>query len=93
MGILLLLAFAKMQEMASGSRAWQWALGYTLVQAGLEVFLSGAVVSGMWLGSLLLFVYVWGYFALLRRVSDTVFLWLIVYIGGAFGPMGLAFIA
>lgn len=83
--ILLLLACGKLQEhiYEETSRAWQWAVFYAAIILlpglgnGLPAALIGAVVMGL---------YAWGYFALLRQVADNLLLWLLVFLGGALLP-------
>ncbi|MCP1660293.1 hypothetical protein [Neisseria perflava] len=90
LGILLLLVFGKLQEsfFTENSRAWHWALAYTLL-SGIWSAVFG--ISGtLLLGLVSLFLYTWGYFALLRRVSDSLLLWLAVYLLGALLPFLLA---
>lgn len=68
--MLILLAFAKLQDIvyAENSRAWQWALAYGIVVFLFGIFSSSLV--GALFGGVILGLYSWGYFALLRQVVD-----------------------
>lgn len=87
--VLLLLLLAKLQDhVCEGWPAWRWALLFAAltflfgIKSGAGAALMGAAVSGL---------YAWGYFALLRRVSESVAIWLAVYLMGAVLPFVLAF--
>ena len=82
--LLILLTFAKLQDSAENSSAWQWALGFAGVTF-LFVFFDGdlmaaAITAAFW------GLYSWGYFALLRQMADSLILWLMVCIGGIMLP-------
>ena len=82
--LLILLTFAKLQDSAENSSAWQWALSFAGVTF-LFVFFNGdlmsaAITAAFW------GLYSWAYFALLRRLVDSLVLWLLVYIGGVILP-------
>ncbi|UOP04700.1 hypothetical protein [Conchiformibius kuhniae] len=86
-GILVFLMVAKWQDFyADRSAAWQWAAGYaaaaTLLNGGGAVrMLVGFAVSGL---------YAWAYFALLRRFTDSLRVWIPLYLGGAVLPLLLS---
>ncbi|RRD89857.1 hypothetical protein [Conchiformibius steedae] len=82
-GLILLLLLAKWQDFqAANTAAWQWALGYALAGA----LLGGGGWVLMVLNGMLLFLYTWGYFALLRRFTDSLLIWVPLYLGGALLP-------
>ncbi len=89
--ILLLLTFGKLQEFVyeETSSAWHWALAYAAAVFLLSVF--GGDLLGALLSALIMGVYAWGYFALLRVVVDNILLWILVFIGGALLPWLLLF--
>lgn len=83
--ILILLAAARLQEMyADNSPIWHWALGYSLFSG---VFSGYSNLLAILIHISLFFAYACGYFALLRRVTDHVFLWSLVWLGGALMPI------
>lgn len=90
--VLILLAFAKIQEAVNAGKAWQWAAAYSVFSVLWNLLFNQMPWLHIALFALVVFVYVWGYFALLRRLSDSIALWLLAYIGGAFAPLLLAFI-
>ncbi|WP_082890691.1 hypothetical protein [Eikenella longinqua] len=78
--LLILLTFAKMQDFSENSRAWQWALafaGITFLFGLTDGNMAAALIAAAFWG-----LYSWGYLALLRRVTDSLILWLMVCIGG-----------
>ena len=89
LGVLILMAMGKLQDVVyqENSRAWQWALAYALyilawgIGGGLVSALVGSAVAGL---------YAWGYFALLRQVTDNILLWVLVLFGGAIMPLLIA---
>lgn len=86
--LLILLAMAKLQEHVyeESSRAWQWAAAYAAVVAVLSLLAGGSLV-GTLIGAALWGLYAWGYFALLRQVTDQLLLWLLVMVGGTVLPL------
>ena len=86
--MLILLAMAKLQEHVyeESSRAWQWAAAYAAVVVVLSLLAGGSLV-GTLIGAALWGLYAWGYFALLRQVTDQLLLWLLVMVGGAVLPL------
>ena len=82
--MLILLAFAKMQDFAEDSYAWQWALAFAVVTFLFGLF-GGPLIAAA-ISTVIWGLYSWGYFALLRRLVDSLVLWLIVYIGGVILP-------
>ena len=82
--LLIFLSFGKWQDFVENSSAWQWALsfaGITLLFGLFDGNLIAAVISAVIWG-----LYSWAYFGLLRRVTDSLILWLMVWIGGAILP-------
>lgn len=90
--VLILLAFAKIQEAVNAGKAWQWAAACSVFSVLWNLLFNQMPWLHIALLALVVFVYVWGYFTLLRRLSDSIALWLLAYIGGAFAPLLLAFI-
>lgn len=90
-GALFLLLFGKLQDTAwaGNSRAWHWACAYAALN--LLMSLGGLSGAGIVIGGMMLFLYAWGYFALLRRLSDSLGLWLLTYLCGAALPLVFAF--
>ena len=75
------MGMGKLQDVVyqENSSAWQWALAYALyilvrgIGDGLVPVLIGSAIVGL---------YAWGYFALLRQVTDNILLWVLVLFGG-----------
>lgn len=90
--MLILLLFGKMQDHVyqENSRAWQWALAYAGCLLVTGLFGSGSLV-GVLVGSVLMGLYAWLYFALLRWATDNLALWLLIFFGGAVLPLILLF--
>lgn len=90
--ILILLFFGKMQDQfADNSSTWQWAAAYAVIQA-VAAAATGTPLAAAVIGAAILFLYAWGYFALLRRLTDSIVLWLAVLLIGALAPLLLAFV-
>lgn len=83
-GIFIFLLVAKLQDFyADRAPAWKWAFGYALISGlldwrGLMPFVFGVVIVGL---------YAWGYFVLLRRFTDNLLLWIAIYLGGVALPV------
>ena len=91
LSVLMLLLLGKLQDVmwAGNSRAWHWAFGYAAVNL---LFALGSLSGvGIVVGGMALFGYAWAYFAWLRRFSDSLGMWLLVYLLGAAMPMVLTF--
>lgn len=86
--ILSLLVFGKLQDHYDRYHAWQWAVAYAGFTA-LWTLAATASLSGMLIGSLAVWLYAWGYFALLRRFADNLMMWLLVWVSGALLPFAL----
>ncbi|OFN59776.1 hypothetical protein [Eikenella sp. HMSC061C02] len=82
--MLILLAFAKMQDFAEDSYAWQWALAFAVVTFLFGLF-GGPLIAAA-ISTVIWGLYSWGYFALLRQMADSLILWLMVCIGGIMLP-------
>lgn len=86
MGIIIFLLVAKLQDIYQDrSTTWSWALGYALAAsllgwAGIIPFVLNVIILGL---------YAWGYFGLLRRFTDNLLLWLLVLAGGVIVPIVL----
>lgn len=87
MGLFILLLVAKLQDFyAERSAVWQWALGCALLSSllsfkdGILAFAVNVIVYGL---------YLWAYFALLRRYTDNLLIWVIIYLCGALLPVFL----
>lgn len=78
--IAIMMLMGKLQE--NGGPTWAWALAFT----GISALAFGAY-DPLTLGFTA--VYSWGYFALLRRVADSVAAWLGVLLLGALLPFVL----
>lgn len=84
--VLLLLAFGRLQETVyEDARAWQWAAAYAALT--LLIGIATSPPAGALIGATVSGLYAWGYFALLRQVTDNLLLWLTVFIGGAVLPL------
>ena len=82
---LILLIFGKLQDtFQETSRTWQWALPYGVIVFLLSV---GASLPAMIAAGVIMGLYAWGYFKLLRNLADNLMLWLLVFMGGAVLPM------
>lgn len=90
--VLTLLVFGKLQEHVyeETSRAWQWALAYTLFVLSGQLFGGNGNLLALLIGAVLVFLYAWAYFGLLRYFVDSLMVWLLVYIGGALLPLLIA---
>ncbi|MBP8875432.1 MAG: hypothetical protein KBG52_03820 [Neisseria sp.] len=87
--VLLLLLLGKLQDtVMTHWPAWRWALLFAIL---VFLFGLGAGVGGAGIAALLSGLYSWAYFALLRRVSDHLMMWLAIYLAGALLPLVLAF--
>ncbi|MFS6937461.1 hypothetical protein [Neisseria animaloris] len=85
--ILLLLIFGKLQDRFDNYPAWQWAVGYVLLNAILSQVVDISALPVSIISSAVLGLYAWGYFVLLRRVSDSLLLWLVILLAGALLPV------
>lgn len=89
MGIFIYLLIAKLQDFyADRSAAWQWAVGYAL----LSSLLSWQGIIPFIIGFVILALYSWGYFNLLRKFTDNLLLWILIYMGGVLVPILLPFL-
>lgn len=89
-GALILLVVARLQDVyADLAKAWQWAFGYAFLSSILS--LSDGIVIFLF-SVLILSLYAWGYFVLLRRFTDNLLLWILIYLGGAVLPVILSFL-
>lgn len=95
--LLLLLLFAKMQDhVYEEAPAWKWAAVCSAVIVGKSWILKSAGIGAettlvaVVMVLVMLFFYAWGYFAVLRQVSDSLLLWLLVFFGGAILPFLLS---
>lgn len=92
MGSLLLLIFGKLQDQFAGnSAAWQWAAAFALINA-LTGAILGMPITAAAVTAGILFLYAWGYFALLRRFTDQLLIWLTILFAGALLPLLLNFV-
>ena len=83
--ILLLLVFAYAQD-DSNKPTYLWATGFGAIQFA---FMMASGVGIVWTALITapLTMYVWGYFVLLRHVSDNTVLWLLVCVAGILVPL------
>lgn len=83
--ILLLLVFAYAQD-DSNKPTYLWATGFGAIQFA---FMMASGVGIVWTALITapMTMYTWGYFALLRHVSDNTVLWLLVCVAGLLTPL------
>ena len=82
---LILLIFGRLQDTFQETlRTWQWALTYGVIVYLLSV---GASLPATSAAGVIMGLYAWGYFKLLRNLADNLMLWLLVFMGGAVLPM------
>lgn len=86
--ILLFMAYA--QDNYGSQPAYVWAGGFALVNLVLALLSKSGLVGGV-ISAVILGLYAWGYFALLRRFSDQTALWLMLCLGGLVLPVILTF--
>ncbi|QMT32033.1 hypothetical protein [Alysiella filiformis] len=87
MGIFIYLLIAKLQDAyADRSSAWQWAVAYAL----LSSLLSWQGILPFVMNFVILALYSWGYFNLLRKFTDNLLLWILIYVGGVVFPITLS---
>ena len=80
--IVMLMVIGKLQD--SGGPAWVWALlfvGIDIMAFGYRNPMTHAIAAG----------YAWIYFLLLRRVSDSLMTWLLLFIIGGALPLVLTY--
>ncbi|MDO1515920.1 MULTISPECIES: hypothetical protein [unclassified Neisseria] len=85
--ILILLIFGKLQDSFDNYPAWKWAVGYVLLNVILSRVIDISALPVSIISSAILGLYAWGYFVLLRRVSDSLLLWLVILLVGALLPI------
>lgn len=84
---LILLIFGKLQDtFQETSRTWQWELTYGVIVFLLSV---GASLPAMIAAGVIMGLYAWGYFKLLRNLADNLMLWLLVFMAGPVFPFVL----
>lgn len=87
--IVILLMLGKMQEYyADRSAAWMWAAAFAVVN--ILFSLSIGIFAGL-VSSVIVGLYAWVYFVLLRRFADKVPIWVVIYIAGAVLPLLIVF--
>lgn len=87
--MLIMLFFAKIQDTyAEKASAAVWAAVCAVV-SGLMMLVFGDGILAALIGAVFLWLYCWGYFALLRRVTENLLMWLPVYFGGVVLPLVL----
>lgn len=86
--ILLFMAYA--QDKYDSQPAYVWAGGFALIMLASSLMGGGGLVGGV-VSAVILGVYAWGYFAVLRRFSDQTALWLLLCVGGLVLPIILTF--
>ncbi|MBW3885380.1 hypothetical protein HHC19_01810 [Neisseria meningitidis] len=87
--VIILLIFGKMQEYyADRSATWMWAAAFAVVISlfSLAGGIFAALISGAISG-----LYAWAYFFLLRRFTDNLPVWILIYAAGAILPLLLVF--
>lgn len=86
--VLLFMAYA--QDNYGSQPAYVWAGGFAFINLVLTLMSGGGLVGGV-LSAVILGLYAWGYFALLRRFSDQTALWLMICAGGLVLPIIFTF--
>ncbi|XXQ68920.1 hypothetical protein ACKLNO_03435 [Neisseriaceae bacterium B1] len=90
-GLLVYLFIAKMQDSyADRSATWQWAVGVAIANSIFALFSTPLIYT--LIGAVIIFLYAWGHFTLLRRFSDNLLLWLVIMFIGALLPAILPFL-
>ena len=87
--LLMLLAFAYAQDNYGSYPAHLWAMVYGMLNMLMMVMFGATMIATLVLG-VILTIYAWVYFMILRRVRDNVLLWIIICLGGLLVPPLLA---
>lgn len=84
--LLMLLGFAYAQDSyGQAYPAYVWAIIFGVASSLLSL-VTGSPFLAVVIGGVMLTLYAWGYFAILRRFSDNTILWLMICIGGLIFP-------
>ena len=86
--LLILLAFAYAQDNHGTYPAYAWAVAYGVLSMLMTAMFGGQMMAVMASG-MILTVYAWGYFVVLRRAGDNLVLWLMVCVAGLVVPLFL----
>lgn len=90
--LLILLAFAYIQDnFGQKFPAYFWAIVFSIVNMGAVMVFGNDLPTAVF-SSLILGIYAWGYFAILRRFGDNTMLWVILCALGLLFPIALPFI-
>lgn len=82
--LLLLLVLAYLQDNYEYP-AFVWAILYGVMVAILNTLFGLGVISGL-LSGVILGLYAWGYFLVLRRFGDNLIVWLMICVVGLLVP-------
>lgn len=83
--LLMLLAFAYAQDNYGSYPAYAWAVAFGVLNVLMMVALGGHLLAALVMG-VVLTVYAWAYFLVLRRVGDNLGLWILVCLVGLVAP-------
>ncbi|WP_066802166.1 hypothetical protein [Moraxella oblonga] len=86
MPTLILLLFMAYAQDNSNQPTYIWAGGFALINLVLTIINGGGLLGGV-IGAVILGLYAWGYFAILRKFSDQTALWLMLCVGGLVLPI------
>lgn len=90
--LLILLSFAYVQDnFGQKLPAYFWAIVFSIVNMGAVVVFGNDLPTAVF-SSLILGVYAWGYFVVLRRFGEKVIWWVAICILGLLFPIALPFI-
>lgn len=84
MNIIIFLITAKLQDFYQRTTpTWAWAFGYAFLSAVSDWQSVGRFIVDF----VILGLYAWAYFNLLRRFTDNLLLWFVVLAGGVIVPL------
>ena len=72
---------------ANGSQAWVWAVSIAVLISLAYLLAHFMTPLIAFINFAVMFCYAWGHFALLRRFTDDLLLWLIIFAGGGLLPV------
>ena len=79
---LILIGYIQ-DKLEDSTEPWHWAIFFSVITFAFSIFQSGSLLLSL-ITTLILGLYSLGYFILVRKFSDSIFLWLLCLIGGAF---------
>lgn len=90
--LLILLAFAYIQDnFGQKFPAYFWAIVFSIVNMGAVMVFGNDLPTAIF-SSVILGIYAWGYFVVLRRFGDNIMIWVILCALGLLFPIALPFI-